>query len=402
MRCIPAFAAGAGGLGSLWLTGGGAMRVVLDGARVFDGRSLRDGLAVVIEGGRVAAVLPRDQAPGPRSDLGGGVLAPGWVDLQVNGGGGAMLDGTADAATIARICTAHRALGCAGILPTLITDTPEATARVLAAGAEAARAGVPGFLGLHLEGPHLDPARAGAHDPALIRPMTDADLARLIAARAALPALMVTLAPAAATPAQIAALARAGVVVSLGHADCTAAEARAALDAGATCVTHLFNAMSPLGHRAPGLPGAVLAGRVAAGLIADGIHVAPEVLRIALAARRDGLFLVSDAMAVAGTSQDSFTLGNRTIRRAGGRLTLADGTLAGADLTLAQAVAVLVGQAGAPLARALAMATRIPAGVIGAGRRFGRIAPGRQADLVWLRDDLSLGRVWHAGQHAQS
>lgn len=378
------------------------MRQVLDGAEVFDGRRLRSGMAVVIDGARVTAIVPRAEAPGPRTDLGGGVLAPGWVDLQVNGGGGVMLDGTADTDSIARLCAAHRRLGCAGLLPTLITDTPEATARVLAAGAEAARARVPGFIGLHLEGPHLDPARAGAHDPALIRPMTDADADRLIAARAGLPALMVTLAPSAAPPDRIARLARAGIVVSLGHTDCTAEQARAALAAGAACVTHLFNAMSPLGHRAPGLPGAVLAGGVAAGLIADGLHVAPEVLRIALAARRDGLFLVSDAMAVAGTDLDRMTLGGRTIRRADGRLTLADGTLAGADLTLAQAVAVLVGQAGAPLPRALAMATRIPAGVIGAGRRLGRIAPGRQADLVWLRADLSLGRVWHAGQPAES
>ena len=159
---------------------------------------------------------------------------------------------------------------------------------MIAAGIAAARRQVPGFLGLHLEGPHLDPRRKGAHDPALIRPMTEADLVRLCDAATALPALMVTLAPAAATPEQIARLAAAGVVVSLGHSDCTLAEAQAAIAAGARCVTHLFNAMSQLGNREPGLVGAVLDSAIAAGLIADGIHVAPEVIRVALAARPGG------------------------------------------------------------------------------------------------------------------
>lgn len=372
-------------------------RILFRGARIFDGAVLRSGAALLVEDGAVAAVLPADAAfDGAVVALPGGTLAPGFVDLQVNGGGGLMLNDVRDADGIARICAAQARLGATGLLPTLITDRPEVTAAVVAAGVAAAAAGVPGFLGLHLEGPHLDPRRKGAHDPAMIRPMTAEDLELLCAAAARLPALMVTVAPAGATPRQVAALAAAGVVVSLGHSDATYAEAQEMLAAGARCVTHLFNAMSPLGHREPGMVGAALDSPVHAGLIADGIHVAAPVLRIALAAKgEDRLFLVTDAMAVAGTDLDRFTLGGREILRRDGRLTLADGTLAGADIDMAAAIRVLVRQAGVPLAAALRMATAVPADLIGARR--GTLAPGLPADLVHLDDDLALTGVWRGG-----
>lgn len=374
-------------------------RKIFTGAAVFDGEALHPGHALVVEDGHVAAILPLHDAPeGAQVALAGGVLAPGLLDLQVNGGGGRMLDGTADAAAIAEICATHRHLGCAGVLPTLITDGPEATARVIAAGKAAAQQAVPGFLGLHLEGPHLDPRRKGAHDPALIRPMTDADLALLCDAARHLPTLMVTLAPSAVTIAQISALVAAGAVVSLGHSDCTAAEAEAAMRAGATCVTHLFNAMSQMGNREPGLVGAALDGKGYAGLIADGIHVDLQVLRIALAAKRHGVFLVSDCMAVAGTDLAEFTLGQRRILRRAGRLTLEDGTLAGADLTLPQAIRLLVDKVGVSLDRALAMATSVPAAAIRQSASRGYLTPGRRADMVHLADDGSLHAVWHHGE----
>lgn len=371
-----------------------AGETVLRGARIFDGHDLRDGLELVLNGDRIAAIRADT---GTGRDLGGGILAPGLIDLQVNGGGGIMLDGRADVAAIAAICAAHARLGATGIMPTLITDRPEATAAVVANAIAAARARVPGFLGLHLEGPHLDPRRKGAHDPALIRPMTDADLALLTDAAQRLPALIVTLAPCAVDATQIAALRQAGAIVSLGHADCTAAEAVAAEAAGASMVTHLFNAMSQLGHRAPGLVGAALDGGSDCGIIADGHHVAPTALRIALAAKRRGrFFLVSDAMAVAGSDMTEFTLGTRRILRRDGRLTLADGTLAGADLSLPVAVAVMVRAVGIPLAESLAMASRIPADIIGRPD-LGRLMPGAQADLVHLDSDLILRNVWQAG-----
>lgn len=362
-----------------------------------DGARLHRDAALMVEGGHVAAVLRAGvMAPeGARvHDLGAGGIAPGMVDLQVNGGGGVMLGAGADAAMIARICAAHARLGATSIMPTLITDTPEATQAVIAAAIAAHKAGQPGFAGLHLEGPHLDRRRHGAHDPALIRPMEAADLALYLRARAALPALMITLAPESASPAQIRALADAGVIVSLGHSDCTHDEALAAFAAGARCVTHLFNAMSPLRHRAPGLVGAALDGDVAAGLIADGVHVADAALRLALKAS-DRLFLVSDAMAVAGTDRARFTLGGRRITRRDGRLVLDEGTLAGADISLPQAVAHMIG-AGCGLERALAMSTAIPAGLIDA--QAGRLTQGGAADFVHLRADLSLAGVWQAGQ----
>lgn len=369
----------------------------LAGAAIFDGRAMHHGAALVVRDGRVAGMVPQDAVTGQVVELAGGVLAPGLIDLQVNGGGGLMLGG-ADADGFARIAAAHARLGATSILPTLITDTPEVTQRVIAASIAAVAAGVPGVLGLHLEGPHLDPRRKGAHDARLIRPMTDADLALYLDAARALPVLMITLAPEAASPDQISALARAGVIVSLGHSDTTMAGALAAIRVGARAVTHLFNAMSPLGHREAGLVGAALDTDVFAGLIADGVHVGPTALRVALAAKRgEGrLFLVSDAMAVAGTDATEFTLGNRQILRRGGRLTLADGTLAGADYDLAMGLRHLVDVLHLPLDRALVMATAVPAHLI---RRddIGHLRPGARADMVHLDADLGLRQVWQAG-----
>ena len=373
------------------------MRTVFAGADVFDGTVLHRGASVVVDSGIVSQILPAGAtASGAVERLAGGILAPGFIDLQVNGGGGWQVDGRATAAKLADLCAVHARLGATGILPTLITDTPQATAAVIAAGVAAV--GVPGFLGLHLEGPHLDPRRKGAHDPALIRPMAEADLARLLEAAALLPALMLTVAPEAVTPDQIGRLAAAGVVVNLGHSDCDAGTARQAEAAGARCATHLFNAMSQLGNREPGLVGAVLSGSMAAGMIADGLHVAPATMRVALAARDKGIFLVSDCMGVAGTDATELRLGGRRILRQGGRLVLEDGTLAGADLTLDRAVGVLVREVGVAPERALAMATSVPAAVIGAADRHGHLAAGRAATFVHLDKSCVLQAVWRDGQ----
>jgi len=367
------------------------------GAAVHDGERLHPAADLHVEDGRVLAIggaLAADAVV----ELRGGILAPGLVDLQVNGGGGEMVDGATTAATLARICAVQARLGATGVLPTLITDTPAATAAVIAAGIAAARAGTQGFLGLHLEGPHLDPRRRGAHDTTLIRPMTGADLAGLIAAAHALPALLLTVAPESVTPAQVAALVHAGATVSLGHSDCTYAEAQAMLQAGASTVTHLFNAMSQLGNREPGLVGAALDGSAFAGLIADGIHVAPEVMRIALAAKSEAVFLVSDCMALAGSELTEFRLGGRRILRRDGRLTLEDGTLAGADLTLPQAIEVLVRRVRIAPERAIRMATSVPAACIGRSDGPGLLRPGDRADMVHLGEDGGLLAVWRGGE----
>lgn len=371
----------------------------LSGAAIFDGTSLRHGHVVVLDGETIAAILPEAAAPeGAGTRLNGGTLAPAFLDLQVNGGAGLMVGAATTAAALRRICATHLRLGSAGILPTLITDTPETTARVIVAGLKAAEAQTPGFLGLHLEGPHLDPRRKGAHDPALIRPMDDQDLARYCDAACRLPALMITLAPESATAAQIATLSQAGAIVSLGHSDCSYEIARAAIAAGARCFTHLFNAMSQLGNRAPGMVGAALHSDLAAGLIADGIHVHPSVMRIAAAAKPLGLFLVSDCMAFAGSDLTQITLSNRLIQRRDGRLTLADGTLAGADLTLPQAVKTMIDHVGLPPVQALIMATATPATLIRTEASHGHLRAGRAANLVHLDADWGLASVWYRGE----
>lgn len=374
---------------------------LLHGADIFDGSRLGPG-ALLIEDGRIAALLPAEATvPGARRvALDGGTLAPGFVDLQINGGGGVMLNDAPDVATLATMAEAHAGLGSLTILPTLITDTPALTAAAVAAVEAAVRQGVPGIAGLHLEGPHLSLARKGAHDPDLIRPMGEGDLRFLIDAARRLPRLLVTLAPESVSNAQIAALAKAGVIVSLGHTDAGFETCRAAVAAGAGMATHLFNAMSQLGNREPGLVGAVLAtGTLDAGLIADGVHVHPAALRAALAAKAGpgALFLVTDAMAPAGSAIAAFTLNGREIRRADGRLTLADGTLAGADLDMARALRVMRDAVGVALDRALGMATAVPARVARLADRAGALGPGRRADLVHLTSDLHLAGVWRQG-----
>jgi N-acetylglucosamine-6-phosphate deacetylase len=356
---------------------------------------------VIVAGGRIADVMPPDRSLDGASEvaLDGGILAPGFVDLQVNGGGGLMLNDAPTVATLETMATAHAGLGATTILPTLITDRPDAIAATIAATAAACAASMPGIAGLHLEGPHLSLARKGAHDPALIRPMGQGDLDMLLEAARRLPCLMVTLAPESATPAQIATLAAAGVIVALGHTDAGYDAIAAAVAAGARVTTHLFNAMSQLGNREPGLVGATLdTGALHAGLIADGIHVHPATIRAALAAKTGpgAIYLVSDAMAPAGSALASFMLNGRRITRADGRLTLDDGTLAGADLDLAQALRVMTGPVGLDVAAAIFMATAVPARVIGR-TEIGAIRVGAAADLLHLTDDLQLAGVWRQG-----
>lgn len=361
--------------------------------RVFDGERWHEHAALVVADGRVGRI----EAASEPTD---GIIAPGFIDLQVNGGGGALLNETPTVDAISTICAAHARYGTTGLLPTLITDTPAVTDAAIAAAIEASRQNVPGFLGLHLEGPHLSVARKGAHDAALIRPMEPADLDRLVAAARALPRLVTTVAAETVTPDQIRALAAAGIIVSIGHSDAGYAEVGAAADAGATMVTHLFNAMSQLGNREPGVVGAALGdGRLWAGLIADGIHVHPATIRAALRAKTGPgrIFLVTDAMSVIGTEVGSFTLNGRIIHRTNGALRLADGTLAGADLTMIGAVAFMHRTIGLPLEEALRMASLYPAQAIGHGTG-GRLRPGDPADFVCLTDQLEVVTTSVAGQ----
>ena len=377
-------------------------RTAFLGARIFDGEEWIEGGALLINDGVVEGVVAAADVPFgvARHELDGGMLVPGFIDLQVNGGGGVLLNDDRSLSGLRTICGAHYQFGTTALLPTLITDTPEITAETVEAGKAALAEQVPGFIGLHLEGPHLSIARKGAHDPALIRPMNEEDLASLVAARQALPHLLSTVAAETVTPEQIARLAEAGVVVSIGHSDASMAQVAAAAEAGASMATHLFNAMSQIGNREPGVAGAVLAlGKLSAGLIADGIHVHPETIGIALRAKTGpaNIFLVTDAMALTGSDLQSFTLNGRVIHRANGALRLEDGTLAGADLTMIDAIKYMRDVVGISLEEALRMATLYPARAIGAGHRHGFLGQGGVASFVHLSDELAVRSTWIDG-----
>lgn len=369
---------------------------------IFDGAGWHKGAALLIEAGKCAGIVPDQVIPDTaeietcQADM----LVPGFVDLQVNGGGGVLFNEKTDVEGIAAICAAHARFGTTAVLVTLITDTPAVAASALEAGCKAAETHIAGFQGLHLEGPHLSVKRKGAHRPDLIRPMTREDVDWLRSASDRLPVLMMTLAPENATEDQVRDLTTAGIRISLGHTDCGIEEARTYAGAGATLVTHLFNAMSPLQHREPGLVGAVLSdGRLSAGLIADGFHVDPAVIGIALRAKQGPghIFLVTDAMSTIGTSGSSFPLNGRTVYRRDGRLTLEDGTLAGADIDMAASVRFLHQKAGVALETALMMASRFPAEAIGLAGKKGNLLEGADADVVALDSQLRVAKTWIGG-----
>jgi N-acetylglucosamine-6-phosphate deacetylase len=363
------------------------------GARIHDGVSIHNDHALAIHADGSRSLIARRDVPDDclLENLPGGIIAPGYVDLQVNGGGGVMFNDDQSVDTLRTIAEAHASIGTAALLPTLITDTADRTKSAIAAVKQAISEQVAGIVGIHLEGPHLSVARKGAHDPALIRPMTDADLAIVLDAAESLPNVMMTVAPESATNAQIRQMSDAGVIVSLGHTDADFDTCMAAFDAGASCVTHLFNAMSQFGNREPGLVGATLArGDIHAGLIADAIHVHPAVIRITLAAAQNNarIMLVTDAMATAGSHINDFVLNGRKVIRQDHRLTLQDGTLAGADLEMTRALSVMVNKAGDDVSDAIRRATATPRALL---RGFEQCCPllDRGLFVHHLTDDLS-------------
>lgn len=351
---------------------------------VFDGRDLRAGQAVRLRAGRVAEI-----ADTPRAALAiSGILTPGYVDLQVNGGGGVMLNTTPTRQGLATIAAAHRGLGTVAILPTVITDHPDVLDR--AADAVIAAKGDPGIAGLHIEGPHISEARRGTHAAKHIRPMDNRTLSVVARLREAAIPVMITVAPENTTPDQIAALSALGAVVSVGHTDANAGDIQAALDAGARCATHLFNAMSPMHGRAPGTVGAVINSDAYAGIICDGHHVADSMVAMAIRARPvpDRMFLVSDAMATVG-GPPSFDLYGQKIALDHGRLINQEGSLAGAHVTQAEAVQRLVANTSTSLTDALRMATSNPAGCMGLPA-LGQLEDRSATDLIVLGPDNAV------------
>ncbi len=384
----------------------GAM--LLGGCRMLLGGVLVEGRALLITSGRIAAVLPdRPLAGVPSRRLPpDAILAPGLIDVQVNGGGGVQFNDDPSAAAAQAIADAHRPFGVTGLLPTLITDRAELMPRAVEAAATLVAEAGSGVLGLHLEGPFISPNRPGVHRRDFIRRLGEADIALLAAAVARLSPgrLLVTLAPEEVAPSAVARLVRAGAVVSAGHSAAGIEAAQASFAAGISGVTHLYNAMPAPAGREPGLvAAAVLAAGVRCGLIADFVHVHPAMLRLALAAPAGpAMFLVSDAMAVAGTTLDGFRLNGRWISRRDGRLVDDQGTLAGADTTLIACVRNMAFGLGVGIERALRMASELPAALLGLSTVAGRIAPGLRADLVLLSDELAVLGTWRAGQYAEA
>lgn len=355
---------------------------------LFDGQSLRTDVALGIAGSRsvtvtVTASLPTE-APARRLS---GTLTPGFLDLQVNGGGDALLNNDQTRAALRTMALAHRRFGTVGILPTVITDAPPVLSR--AVDAVIAARGEPGLLGLHIEGPHLSIARRGTHAAEHIRPFDATTLAHIRRLRSEGIFVKITVAPESVTPAQVRQITATGAVVSIGHSDATAAETRALLDAGATCFTHLFNAMSPMLHRAPGVTGACINSTAYAGIICDGIHVADEMIGLASRARpvAGRMFLVSDAMSTVGGS-DHFRLYGQDVWLRNGRLVNAEGSLAGAHVTMAEGLRRLITQVGISPQTALDMAVAAPARLIDCPE----LATPEHRDLA---DLLCLDADWH-------
>lgn len=375
------------------------MREALVNTRILIGGGFVAGKAVLIESGRIAAVVAENAIPGDSEvrDLRGGTLVPGFIDIQVNGGGGRLFNDDPTVETIAAIGAAHRRFGTTGFLPTLISDDPDKIEAAIGAVAGAIAAGVPGVLGIHVEGPFLNTARKGIHDAAKFRALGPSEIAML--SRPTGGRTLVTLAPEMVAPESIRALADAGVIVSAGHSDASAACIVEALANGLTGFTHLFNAMSQLTSREPGVVGAALHDEASwCGIIVDGHHVDPMVLRIALrAAPLRRFMLVSDAMPSVGGTQDWFMVGGERIDVADGKCLSADGTLAGSNLDMAQAVRNCVRLLGLGLGEAVAMASAHPAAFLGLDGGLGRIAPGYRANLVLLDDGASVAETWIDG-----
>ncbi len=376
-----------------------ANRHALSADSVFDGASVRQDFAVVIEGERIAAIVPRRELTKDipvRRLPDGAWLAPGFIDVQVNGGGDVLFNDEPSPEGIAAIVAAHRRFGTTALLPTLISDTAEKMGKALLA-VQTMLGRDPSVLGIHFEGPFLSPEKPGVHDPAMIRGPEPADPALLTSLRGGV--TLVTLAPEAVPAGFIGELAAAGVRVSLGHSMATYAQTRAALAEGLTGFTHLFNAMRPLASREGGPIAAALECPAAwYGLIVDGVHVAPPMLRLALRGAGRPM-LVTDAMPPVGGSRSSFLLFGQKIEMREGRCARADGTLAGSALDMATAVRNSVRLMHLPLQDAIRLATEAPARFLGIADRLGRLAPGYRADMVALDPDaIRVLATWVAGK----
>lgn len=376
-----------------------ATAIALTNCEIYTGTSVESGKAVIVRGSVIADLVNDDSIPADCevADLGGLTVAPGFIDAQVNGGGGRLFNDAPAAETLRTIVEAHRRYGTLNLLPTYITGPAKGMRSARDAVLEY-RASDAGVLGIHFEGPFISRERPGVHDRAYIRPPTESDVSIVTSGGVGL--TVCTLAPEVTGCELVSRLVEAGVLVSFGHSDATYEEAMAGFHAGGRCATHLFNAMSRLTARGPGLVGAALTHPDAwAGVIADGHHVHFASIEIARAAMGQGrLFLVTDAMPPVGGAESGFRLGPYDVTVENGRCLTAGGVLAGAGLDMATAVRNCVRRLGLPRDEALRMASTYPAVFLGVDDRLGHVAPGYTADLCVLDDELHVAAVVASGR----
>ena len=376
------------------------MRSALVNGRILAGEKILSGHTLLLSGTRIEALVPAGDPlcqGAVALDLEGQLLLPGFIDVQVNGGGGVLFNDDPSLASIRAIGAAHRRFGTTGFLPTLISDDLDTIAQAIGAVQDALDNGLPGVLGIHIEGPFLNWARRGVHDPKHLR-LLDTSLVSLLCGLRSGRTLL-TLAPEMTTTGMIARLAAGGVLVSAGHSDASYQETVSAIRHGVRGFTHLFNAMARLEPRQPGIVGAALYDADTwCGIIVDGHHVDPVMLKLALRCKRhDRFMLVTDAMPPVGSAEPSFVLQGKTITVADGVCRDDKGTLAGTALDMASAVRNAVSLLDLDLTVAARMASEYPAEFLGLSHELGRIAPGYRANLVQLNDELEVRRTWIDG-----
>lgn len=380
---------------------GGSQRAIT-APRIFDGNVFLEEHCLVVRDASIEQIVPLTSWQDERNitTLSSGTLAPGFIDLQVNGGGDVMFNASPSAKTARIIAAAHRCRGTTAILPTVISDTREIHQAAVQAVREARAAGAAGVLGIHIEGPFFAEEKRGAHAAGLLRSFTSGDL-EWLSSLTDIP-VMLTLAPERVATDHLRQLARSGILLCAGHTNATYAQLCAAAEAGISGVTHLYNAMSPLTSREPGVVGAALERNdLWAGIIADGHHSHPAAIRLAHRVKPAGkLVLVSDAMATVGGHSDTFEIYGESIRQDNGTLVNAQGNLAGSAIGLIDAVRYAHQSVGLPLASCLQMASLYPAAILGLQNSLGRLAPGYRADIVHFDDDFRVHNTWLAGQHA--
>ncbi|KKO49615.1 N-acetylglucosamine 6-phosphate deacetylase [Arsukibacterium sp. MJ3] len=363
-------------------------------AKLFDGNSWHSNVELSWQNGMILTLKP---ANGP---VQAGILVPGFIDLQVNGGGGMLFNTAPVLETLQTMTQAHCRFGTTAMLPTVITDALTIMQRAADVIAMALTKGLPGIIGIHFEGPHLAVPKKGVHPAEHIRPISAGELA--LYQRTDLGIKLITVAPENVTPAQIQQLVAAGMRVWLGHSDADAATVSMALAAGASGFTHLYNAMSPLTSREPGMVGVALTDNASwCGIILDGLHVHPTAAKLALAAKPKGkVLLVTDAMAPVGTNDTEFAFFSGRVVRDGNKLTNEAGVLAGSVLDMAGAVRYAIEVLAVEPAEALRMAALYPAQALGCADKLGKLGGGYQADMLLLNHAYQVQQSWIAGTQA--